>query len=62
GGEITGAWDLIRERVSDAVRARALTEAAAGTLVVAEQMSEHPRLRGAVALIAAPVFAAPEVA
>jgi N-acetylglucosamine repressor len=62
GGEITAAWDLILDELSRVVAARALTPAAAQTHIIPEQTSEHPRLRGATALIAAPLFAAPQVA
>jgi predicted NBD/HSP70 family sugar kinase len=62
GGEITAAWDLIRDELSSGVAFRALSPGAARTVIVPEQTSEHPRLRGAVALVAAPLFAAPRVA
>ncbi|MDP9349340.1 MAG: ROK family protein, partial [Gemmatimonadota bacterium] len=62
GGEITTAWDLIHELVRGEVEERALTPAAARTPIVPEQASAHPRLRGAIALVTAPVFAAPTVA
>ncbi|MEW5926133.1 MAG: ROK family protein [Gemmatimonadota bacterium] len=62
GGEITAAWDLVADLVRAEVRERALTAAAAATPIIPEQTSTHPRLRGATALIAAPVFAAPQVA
>jgi N-acetylglucosamine repressor len=62
GGEITEAWDLIDGIVRGAVRERALTDAAAATPIIPESVNEHPRLRGAAALVAAPMFAAPQVA
>lgn len=62
GGEITEAWDLIDGIVRDAVRERALTDAASATPIIPEGVNEHPRLRGAAALVAAPMFAAPQVA
>ena len=62
GGEITEAWDLIDGMVRAAVRERALTDAAANTPIIPELVNEHPRLRGAAALVAAPMFAAPQVA
>ena len=40
----------------------ALTADAAATPIVPEPPSDHPRLRGATALVAAPLFAAPQVA
>jgi predicted NBD/HSP70 family sugar kinase len=61
-GEITAAWDLIEETVRAALAERALTEAAARTPLRVSSTHEHPRLRGAAALIAAPTFAAPRVA
>jgi len=62
GGEITAAWDLVEERVRAEIAERALTPAAARTPVIPEQTSTHPRLRGATALVAAPAFAAPQLA
>ena len=61
-GEITAAWDLSEGAVRAALRERALTEAAARTPLRVASTHEHPRLRGAAALIAAPTFAAPRVA
>ena len=62
GGEITEAWDLIEAAVHTAVRERALTPAASETPIIPEGVNERPRLRGAAALVAAPTFAAPQVA
>lgn len=62
GGEITAAWDLIEPQARVAITERTLTPSAAGTLLIPDQDGEHARLRGAIALVAAPVFAAPEVA
>ena len=62
GGEITTAWDLIASTVRSALAARALTPAAAATDLVTVSAEEHPRLRGAAMLVAAPAFAAPVVA
>lgn len=62
GGEITAAWDHIEPVLRAAVKERALTAAAASTPIVPEQVGGLPRLRGATALVAAPVFAAPRVA
>jgi predicted NBD/HSP70 family sugar kinase len=61
-GEITTAWDLIESNVREAMGERALTEAAARTPLRVASAQDHPRLRGATALIAAPTFAAPRVA
>ena len=62
GGEITPAWDLVADLVREEIAGRALTPTAAATPIIPEQASTHPRLRGATALVAAPVFAAPRVA
>jgi N-acetylglucosamine repressor len=62
GGEITTAWDLIKSTVRSALAERALTPAAAATDLVTVSAEEHPRLRGAAMLVAAPAFAAPVVA
>ena len=62
GGEITTAWDLIESTVRTALAERALTPAAAPTDIVIVSAEEHPRLRGAAMLVAAPTFAAPAVA
>jgi len=62
GGEITTAWDLIERAVRTAIAERALTSAAAATDIVIVSADEHPRLRGAAMLVAAPAFAAPVVA
>jgi len=62
GGEITTAWSLIEPIVRSAVRERTLTEFGGLTEIHVVPAEEHPRLRGAVALVAAPAFAAPMVA
>ncbi|MGE5816290.1 MAG: ROK family transcriptional regulator [Acidobacteriota bacterium] len=62
GGEITLAWDAIAPIVQAALAERVLTAAAAQTEIRPVAASEHPRLQGAAALIAAPAFAAPVVA
>ena len=62
GGEITGAWDLIESSVKAALAERALTHLAARTEIRTVSAEDHPRLRGAAALVAAPAFAAPMVA
>jgi predicted NBD/HSP70 family sugar kinase len=61
-GEIITAWDLIEERVREAIAERALTESAAHTRLRISNAEQYPRLRGAAALFAAPTFAAPRVA
>jgi N-acetylglucosamine repressor len=62
GGEITTAWNMIEPIVRAALRERTLTEFGGATEIVVVPAEEHPRLRGAVALVAAPAFAAPMVA
>jgi predicted NBD/HSP70 family sugar kinase len=62
GGEITTAWNLIEPIVRSALRERTLTEFGGATEIHVVPAEEHPRLRGAVALVAAPAFAAPMVA
>jgi N-acetylglucosamine repressor len=62
GGEITLAWDVIAPIVQAALAERVLTAAAAETEIRPVAASEHPRLQGAAALVAAPAFAAPVVA
>ncbi|HYX29787.1 MAG TPA: ROK family protein [Pyrinomonadaceae bacterium] len=61
-GEITTAWDLIESTVTQAESERALTEKGGRTPLRIATNTEHSRLRGAAALIAAPTFAAPRVA
>lgn len=61
-GEITTAWDLIEATVRKALTERALNGKSACTALRLASKQEHPRLRGAAALIAAPTFAAPRVA
>jgi N-acetylglucosamine repressor len=62
GGEITLAWDLVEPVVRDALRELALTREAEEVSIRVVQGSEHPRLRGAAALVLTPAFAAPTVA
>jgi N-acetylglucosamine repressor len=62
GGEITTAWSLIEPIVRNAMRERTLTEFGGATDIHVVPAEDHPRLRGAVALVAAPAFAAPMVA
>ncbi len=62
GGEITEAWDLIEPSVREAIRERTLTSELGATPIRIVPAIENPRLRGAVALVTAPAFAAPKVA
>lgn len=61
GGELLAAWDLISTTVRQAMTERTLTDASAATPVVPELADEQTRLRGAAALVVAPVFAAPKI-
>jgi N-acetylglucosamine repressor len=61
GGEITSAWALVEPAIRAETRRRALTREAAATPVIAEAPRSFPRLRGAIALLTAPLFAAPQV-
>jgi len=61
-GEITEAWDLILPTVEEALREQALIREAGETEILTVPLGEHPRLRGAAALINSPAFAAPVVA
>jgi predicted NBD/HSP70 family sugar kinase len=62
GGEITEAWDLVEPAVRAALREQALVREAADTPILPVPIGEHPRLRGAAALVSTPAFAAPVVA
>ena len=61
GGEIAAGWDLIRPQVLEALASRTLTQGAAATPVIPEPHDPQTRLRGAAALVVAPVFAAPNI-
>jgi predicted NBD/HSP70 family sugar kinase len=61
-GEITEAWDLILPSVQQAMREQALIREAGETEILLVPLGEHPRLRGAAALVNSPAFAAPVVA
>lgn len=61
GGEIAAGWDLIRKQVLQALAERTLTQGTAATPVIPEPNDAQTRLRGAAALVVAPVFAAPTV-
>lgn len=62
GGEITEAWDQLLPVISRVIGERALTTPAAATPLIPDAANSYPRLRGATALVAAPLFAAPQVA
>jgi predicted NBD/HSP70 family sugar kinase len=59
GGEVAAAWELLEGPLHEAVAERALTPSVRATPVDPEPPGSHPRLRGAVALVASPTFAVP---
>ncbi len=61
GGEVTAAWDLIEGPMREALVAGTITEAARATPVLADRALTEYRLLGAIALVAAPSYAAPRV-
>lgn len=61
GGEITAVWDLVLGTVRDKLREDELVRQAGETEILTVALGEHPRLRGAAALIGTPAFAAPDV-
>jgi predicted NBD/HSP70 family sugar kinase len=61
GGEIASAWELIRPPLMEALAERTLTQGTAATPVIPEPHDPQTRLRGAAALVVAPVFAAPTI-
>jgi N-acetylglucosamine repressor len=62
GGDIAAAWDLIGATVVGAMAERTLTQGTASTPVIPEADDQQTRLRGAAALVVAPLFAAPAIA
>jgi predicted NBD/HSP70 family sugar kinase len=61
GGEVTAAWDLIEGPMREALVAGTITEAARATPVLPDRALTEYRLLGAIALVAAPSYAAPRV-
>jgi predicted NBD/HSP70 family sugar kinase len=61
GGEITAVWDLLCATVRETLREDAVIREAGETEILTVALGEHPRLRGAAALIHTPAFAAPIV-
>lgn len=61
-GEITAAWNLVEPIVREALLERSLTEKVSKVPIITNSIFDHPRLRGAIALVSAPVFAMPKVA
>jgi N-acetylglucosamine repressor len=62
GGEVTAAWDLIEPAVREGLAERVLVPAAGDTAIVPVAAEDHPRLRGAAALVGTSVFAGASVA
>lgn len=62
GGEVAGAWALIEDIIRREVVDRTLTRAAGATPIRPDTEHGERRLRGATALVMAPVFAAPQIA
>jgi len=60
-GEIIAAWDLLHATVEQAFAQRVLAAATPPIEITPLFAPDHPRLRGAAALITAPLFAAPRV-
>ncbi len=61
GGEVVAAWEFLVGPLRAALAERALTPGVSATPVEPEPAASHPRLRGAVALVASPTFAVPVV-
>jgi N-acetylglucosamine repressor len=62
GGEITEAWDQLLPVMREVINQRALTALAAATPLMPDPANTYPRLRGGAAIVAAPLYAAPQVA
>ena len=60
-GEIIAAWDLLESTVRQALATRVLAPAATSIEITVVPSPDYPRLRGAAALVTAPLFAAPQV-
>jgi predicted NBD/HSP70 family sugar kinase len=61
-GEVTLAFDLFAPALRATLREQALIREAGETDIRVVPLGEHPRLRGATALVSTPAFAAPTVA
>jgi predicted NBD/HSP70 family sugar kinase len=60
-GEIIAAWDLLEPTLRQALATRVLAPAASSIEITAVPAPDLPRLRGAAALVTAPLFSAPRV-
>jgi len=61
GGEITAAWGLLAPTVREALCEDEVIRETGEIEILTVPLGEHPRLRGAAALIGAPAFAATDV-
>ena len=61
GGEVTAAWEILERPMRVALAEGTLTAAGHGTPIVPDASQAEYRLLGAVALVAAPTFAAPSL-
>jgi len=61
-GEVTDGWAFVLPAVRASLEAHSLVADAAATEIVVVPLGDHPRLRGAAALVNSPTFAAPVVA
>ena len=58
GGEIISAWDMIEATLRQAIASRALRPASTDIEIITVPSQDNPRLRGAAALVASPLFSA----
>jgi predicted NBD/HSP70 family sugar kinase len=61
GGEVTAAWDLLEPSMRKSLAEGTITTAARETPIFATGATSEYRLMGAIALVAAPNYAAPKV-
>jgi predicted NBD/HSP70 family sugar kinase len=61
GGEITSVWDLVAPGVRQGLLDDAVVRETGAPEILTVPLGEHPRLRGATALIGTPAFAATDV-
>jgi len=61
GGEITAVWDLVLPTVRKGLSDDEILRETGETEILTVPLGEHPRLRGAAALIGTPAFAATDV-
>jgi N-acetylglucosamine repressor len=61
GGEVTAAWDLLEPPMRKALTEGTITTAARETPIFATGATSEYRLLGAIALVAAPNYAAPKI-